>query len=280
MWPGMAGALLASLLLPWSSRADPWRPHLGVDVTWHDNASNANRSADRFDAVETRAEVTFSHRLGLARNDSLHLVVHAGTDWWSRFSALQQHRLGGRAEWQHKFGLGAQAPVLGVEISAASVLANDRNRQGTASGALVTLRKRFGATWRAALTQDFTRHDARFIVYDRRGAETALTVDRPLGEAWHLAVRGSYRDGDVVSHGTPPRPDLVALAPNRTPVMTFGRAMVAYSIDAHSVETAATLSRILGPRSSLRLTITHRATRRTPLRYVNNFVTAGVGHQF
>jgi hypothetical protein len=279
-WARAGVVLLAGGLLPLAGRADPWRPHLAVEAVWHDNASNANRPADEIEAFEMRSNLAFSHRLALARNDSLHFTAQASADWWPRFTALQQPTLGGSVEWQHKFGLGAQAPVVGLEVLGASVLASDRNRRGTLTRTALTLRKRFNDIWRATLSQDISRHDARLAVYDRQGAETALTVDRPLGQTWHLAVRGSYRDGDVLSHGTPPRPDLVALAPNRTPVTTFDRPMVAYAIDASSIAGEATLSRALGARSSLSLGFTHRVTRRTPLRYVNNFVSAGFGHQF
>jgi hypothetical protein len=278
VWSATAAIVL--FLLPVAARAAPGRPHLDVTATWHDNASNANRPGDQIDAVETRADLTFFHRVGLARNDSLHLTAHAGGSWWPRFSALHQHTLGGRADWQHKFGLGPQAPIIGVELSAAAALARDRDRRGTSTAALFSLRKRFAEVWRATLTQDFARHDARSVVYDRAGSETAVIVDRSLGEAWHFAIRGSYRDGDVLSHGTPPRPDLVALASNRIPVTTFGRAMVAYSIEACSMETGITLTRALGPQSSARVGYGHRETSRSHLRYGNNFVSAGFAHQF
>jgi hypothetical protein len=251
-----------------------------VVTAWNSNATNANRSSDRIGALLTTADLVAGDRFGIGRNDALHVSAHVGADWWPRFGGLFQSGIGGRAEWRHKFGLGAMVPVLSAELAVDVVSARERDRRGTASGVTLGLTKRFDDAMRATLTHELAEHAARGAAFDRRGAETALEVDRDMSDVLALSFRASYRDGDVLSHGTPPRPDLVALAPNRTPVTTFGPTMVAYSIESRSIALRLALTRSLGQSSAVTLGYEWRDTRRTPLVYVNHLVTLALVHQF
>jgi hypothetical protein len=272
--------LLAIAVVCSVARGAGWTTTADARATWNDNITNANRSVDRIAALGTSVEAATSSRIGIARNDALIVGGRVASDWIPRFDDLRQHALGGHVEWQHKFGLGPLAPTLGVELAVDAILAPDRDREGTSSAGRVTLRKRFDDVWRATFTQDFGRHDARSPVFDRQSRETSIAVNRPVGEVWFLTLRMSYRDGDVVSYGTPPRPDLVPLAPNRVPTTTFGRTMVAYSIDASSIMGDVALARSIGTASSLTLSYGHRKTYRQPLVYSNNVIAVGFGHRF
>ena len=261
-------------------RADGWAPALALTATWHDNASNANASTDRIGALQTGAELFLSERYSLARNDSLHLSARFAGDWWDRYSGLTRGAAGARVEWQHKFGLGALVPVVAVEIAADAVMANESGRRGTGTAVTFALRKRFNDLWRATLTREFARHDARWPVFDRAGAETALEIGRELTELTRFTLRLNHRKGDVLSYGTPPRPDLVALAPNRANVETFGRPMVAYSIDARTVGARASFVSALTEQSAVILAYEWRETERSPFHYVNHLVSLTLSHQF
>ena len=268
-------ALVAS-----GARADGWTPTLTLAATWHDNASNASASADRIGALQTGAELLLSERYGVARNDSVLVSARFAGDWWERYSGLTRGAAGARVEWQHKFGLGAFVPVASVELAADAVAAAESGRRGIATGITFALRKRFNDQWRAMLTQEFARHDARRAVFDRAGTETACEVGREITEISRFSVRLSYRRGDVLSYATPPRPDLVALAPNRADVETFGRPMVAYSIDARSVGARAAYVRALNEQSTVILAYEWRETERSSLQYTNHLVTVALAHQF
>jgi len=263
-----------------AAHAEGWSPNLTLTTQWNDNATNASASSDKIGALQTKADLIASERYGLTKDDSLHLGFHAGADWWPRFDGLTRGAVGARAEWQHKFGLGALAPIFSVELAADAVGAKESGRRGTSTGVTVTLRKRFNDRWRAALTHEAARHDARFAVFDRRGNETALEIGRELDELARFTLRVNYRQGDVLSYATPPRPDLVALAPNRLTVDTFGRPMVAYSIDARTIGANAAVIRALDENSAVMLGYEWRDTEHKPFRYVNHLVSLALVHQF
>ena len=267
-------------LLACGARADGWTPALTLAAAWHDNASNAGASADRIGALHTGAELLLSERYGVARDDSLIVSARFAGDWWQRYRGLSRGAAGARIEWQHKFGLGALVPVASVELAADAVAAAESGRRGIGTGITFALRKRFNDLWRATLTQEFARHDARQAVFDRAGAETALEVGREITEFTRFALRLNYRRGDVLSYATPPRPDLVALAPNRANVETFGRPMVAYSIGARSVGARAAYVRTLNEQSAVILAYEWRETKRSPLHYVNHLVSVALAHRF
>ncbi|MSU65654.1 MAG: hypothetical protein EXS38_06050 [Opitutus sp.] len=109
---------------------------------------------------------------------------------------------------------------------------------------------------------------------------TTLTVDGDLTDFVSLTLGASYRDGDVVSYGTPPRPDLVGLASHRTPVDTFGSPRVAYSIDAHTIGLKAGLAHAFDQRSALVLGYEILTTDRSSLRYVYHLVSLALVHQY
>jgi hypothetical protein len=273
--------LLAAALLSFTvARADDWAPNLTLTGTWNDNASNANVSSDRIGALVTEADLLASQRYNFGLGDSIHPAVHIGGEWWPRFNNLNRAAFGGRVEYRHKFGVGAFVPILSVELGADAVLAQETGRRGTSTGLTLALRKRFNDAWRGTLSHEFARHDARFAVYDRVGNETTIELARELTDVARFTFALRYRNGDVLSHGTPPRPDLVALAPNRMPVETFGRPMVAYSIDARTIAAKAAVIRALDESSALILAYEYRNTEKSPLRYVNHLVSLGLVHQF
>lgn len=262
------------------SAADDWAPNLTVIGAWDSNVTRANAAGDRLGAFTTNADLVAGTRYGAGRDDSFHLTLHGNVDWLPRFRDTLTAAGGVRLEWRHKFGLGALAPVFSVEGSVDAVGSRTDGRGGTSSGILLSARKRFNDVWRGTLSQEFARHDARFAVYDRVGRETAFELDREMSEVARLSFRVSYRDGDVTSYGTPPRPDLVALATNRRPVDTFGRPMVAYSIDAHTIGLRGTLSRAIDENSAVIFSYEWRETSRTPLRYLNQILSVAAVRQY
>lgn len=272
--------LLAGLLSLPTARADDWAPNLTLTTAWQDNASNASRRADRISGLQTEADLIAAQRYGFGHNDSFHPALHVGGEWWPRFRGLNQAAVGGRLEWRHKFGLGAIAPVFSVELAGDGVIAEETGRRGTRTGVTVALRKRFNDYWRASIAHEFARHDARLAVFDRSGNESSVELARDVADVARFTFTLRYRDGDVLSYGTPPRPDLVALARNRMLVETFGRPMVAYSIDARTVGAKVAAIRALDESSALVLGYEYRETEHKPLRYVNHLVSLALVHQF
>ncbi len=257
-----------------------WAPNLTTTATWNDNVTNADRSSDKISGLELRASVEVTHRLGFARNDALLFGGGVAAEAWPRFDGLATLALGPRVGWQHKFGLGALAPTFNAEFAGTAVVAHESDRSGLTGGVTLAWRKRLDPSTRVAVTQEWTRHDARAPVFARTGAETALELARDLGESWQLSFAARWRTGDVLSYATPPRTDLVSLARVRVPNATFGRPFVAYSLDARTLTGALALSRALGDASSFTLGFEYRDTTRQPLRYVNHLVSATLARQF
>jgi hypothetical protein len=263
-----------------SSRADDWAPNLTVTGTWNSNATNANRGSDQIDTLILKGDVLASQRYGVGRDDSLHLGLHGGGEWFPRYNGLTTGNIGARGEWRHKFGMGPLVPVFSAELAADAVAAKETGRRGTAVGATLAVRKRFNDLYRGTISYEASRQDARYAVYDRTGHEGTIELDRELNERTRLTLTGRYRKGDVVSYATPPRPDLVSIAPNRLNVDSFGRPMVVYSVDASTWSGRVALTRALDENAAVIAAYEFRDTQRSPLRYANHLVSIALVHQF
>ncbi|MSU65653.1 MAG: hypothetical protein EXS38_06045 [Opitutus sp.] len=129
-----------------SGRADNWAPNLTTTATWQDNATNANRASDKIGALQTTADLTADRRFGLGRDDSVNLAAHLAAEWWPRFAGLNLESAGVQAQWRHKFGLGAFAPVFSLAAVGEVVAAHETARRGTATGLTLALRQRLTNT--------------------------------------------------------------------------------------------------------------------------------------
>jgi hypothetical protein len=262
------------------ARADNWAPNLTVTGGWDSNATNANRPSDQIDTLQLKADILASQRFGSGRDDSFHLSLHGGGEWFPRYNGLTSGAIGARAEWRHKFGLGPLAPSFSAEVAGDYIAAKETGRRGASTSLTVSARKRFNDVTRGTVSYELARKDARYSVYDRLGREIALELDRDLTEMTRLTFTARYRNGDVVSYATPPRPDLVPIAPDRLAVDSFNRPMIAYSIDANTWSGRVALVRALDERSAVIVGYEYRDTKRSPLRYVNHLVSVALVHQF
>jgi hypothetical protein len=275
-----ATSVLALLFAASVARADHWEPNATITATWQDNATNANRAIDKIAAFQTTADIIGNERYSLTRDDAAHLGFHAAGEWWPRYKDLMTGALGVRADWEHKFGLGALAPVFSVELAGDLVAAKETGRRGTSTGVSVALRKRFNDLWKASFTVDFNQMYARDAVYDRQGTQGTLEVGRDLTEVSRLTLAVFQRSGDIVSYATPPRPDIVPLAPNRLTTETFRHSLVAYSVDAKTIGAKISYIHALDESSAIVAAYECRKTDRDVLRYVNQLVSLALVHQF
>jgi len=270
--------LLTSAALP--VHAENWAPNITLTAGWQSNASNAVLSSDQIDSLQMTVDGVASDRYGFGRDDSLHLTGHVAAEWWPRYELLMTGAIGARAEWRHKFGLGSLAPVLSAEIAGDFVTAKESGRRGPLAGLNVAWQKRFNDVTRLTIAQAISRRYAKVAVFDQEAHESSIAVDRDFGDLNRLTFSVHHREGDVVSYATPPRPDLVALASNRIAVDTFGRPMVAYSIDARTWSARAAFARALDENSAIIAAYEWRQTERKPLRYANHLVSFAFVHQF
>jgi hypothetical protein len=279
--------LTRSLLLPLTivalsanGRADDWAPNLTASAIWHSNATQANRSADQLDSLDIKGDILASQRYPFGRDDSLHLGVHLGGDWWPRYNGLLSGAAGGRIEWRHKFGVDTRAPIVALEGTADSVAAKETGRRGVSTGITASVRKRLNDLTRVTLWHEVAWFDARYSTYDRAAGETAFEIDRDLTDVTRLTFTARFRDGDVVTYAAGARPDLEALAPHRLEVTTFGRAMMAYRVDAKTWSARLALVRALDESSAIVFAYERRETERGSLRFGDHLLSVGLVHQF
>lgn len=272
-FPPLALILLAAFSAGWSSDVQ-------TTVEWNSNVSNANAAADRIDAVALRADANGSVRYSLGTNDAITPAIHVGVDAWPQFAELTSVVSGFGVTWERKLGLGPFVPIVSAAAAADRINVHNSDLSGGRYTGTIGIRKRWEETTQYAAKVEFARRESRDAVY--RGQSTTLTliVDHDLSDRVRLELTPYWRTGAVVSYATPPRPDLVALAPNRDSVETFGRPMVAYGIEARSYGSVAALVYSLGDAASLSLAYELRETNRASIRYGNQLVSVSFVRQF
>jgi hypothetical protein len=262
-----------------TTRADNWQPNFTTGAVWHNNATNAT-GLDQIDSLQLRADLLAAQKYPLGRDDALQLSGHLGGDWWPRYNGLMTGAAGGRAEWRHTFGIAAHAPVFSVGGAADAIGAKETGRRGVATGLTAALSKRFNDLTRGTLSHEVTWMAARYGTYDAAASETKLEIDRDLNDLTRITFAGLFRDGDIVTYAEGTRPDLVALAPHRLDVDTFGRPMTAYRVDARTWGAKVAFARALDPDTALIVAYEWRDTKRQTLSFTNNLLSIALVHQF
>ena len=263
-----------------AARADNWAPNITTSALWHNNVTNSEQSADQIDSLDLKLDLLSSQRYALGRDDTILATAHLGTDWWLRYRGYTTATAGGRGEWQHKFGANPLAPTLSLEGAADAILAKESGRRGVLASVTLALRKRFDELTRGAISHEVSYLDSHTGTFDATASETSLSVERDLNDVTRLTLAVRFRDGDVVTYATPPRPDLAALAPNQVDVDTFGRPMRAYRIDARTWSTRIGLARALDQSSAVIAAYEWRSSSRGSLTFTNNILSVSLVHQF
>lgn len=271
--------LLACSLIRAADAAD-WAPQITATATWDDNVTNANRDADRIGALHFAGEFEAGQRLSLTRELALLYGAEVDAEGWPRFDGLDRIAAGPTVALRYKNGIGPLAPTFTLRATGTLSVARESGRAGPEGNLSIIYAQ--GLTDATRLTAGITaaRLDAHETVFARDGLEGFVELAHDFDPNWRLALAARWRQGDVVSYATPPRPDLVNLARVRVANDTFGRPMIVYSLEASSVGGAITLSRALDETTSLSLGVEWRETTRDPLVYVNRLVSLGVTRQF
>lgn len=249
-------------------------------AAWDDNIDNASRSPDRIAALQFRGDFTAAQRRSLGPDWTLLPGVAFSTEACPRYEGLDFITAGPRLALQRKLGLGAFAPVLRLELGADALAARESARSGFAGTTILRFSQRFSEETRVEISADLTRLDARGAVFARTGRTLAAALDHDLDERWRVSLRLAWRDGDVVSYATPPRPDLRLSSRALTTIDTFDRPFIAYRLNAHTLSYGFALSPALDERTALTLACELRETERPGERYVNHLVSLALTRQF
>ena len=272
--------LLALLGFATAVHAENWAPNLTTTATWHSNATNAESSDDQLDSLQINADVLASHRYKFGRDDAIRLSAHFAGDWWPRYNALLRGAAGGRAEARHQFGADPLAPEIAIEGAVDVVEARETGRRGLATAGTASIRKRITPLTRATLWHEVSWFNARLGTYDYSASESAFEIDRDFGKVMRLTFTAKFRDGDIVTYATGPRPDLEDRAPHRIETDTFERPMTAYRIDAQTWSGRLSLVRALDDSTAILVAYEHRASKRGPFRFPDHLLSVAMVHQF
>ncbi len=275
-----AALVFVALSLPFAATAADWAPQITAAATWDDNVTNANRASDRIGARNFSGTFEVGQRTGLTRELALLYGAQVDAEGWPRFDGLDRIAAGPTVALRYKNGLGPLAPTFTLRAGGSVSAAGESGRAGPEGNLSLTYGQ--GLTDATRVTAGITaaRLAARDSVFTRDGLEGFVELSHDLDTNWRLQLSARWREGDVLSYATPPRPDLVNLARVRVNNSTFGRPMVAYSLEAHTVGGALSLTRALDEATSLTLGFEWRETTRNPLLYVNRLVSLGVTRQF
>jgi hypothetical protein len=278
--PRLACLGLAFLTLALAARAEDWAPNFTSSAVWNSNVSHADVSADQIDSLQLKTDILASQQYAFGRNDSLHLGGHLMGEWWPRYEALLGGAIGGRAEWQHKFGGHSRAPIVALEGAADAVGARETGRRGVFTGVTASVRKRLNDLTRLSLWHEVNWFDARFGTFDSAASESAIELARDLTDVTRLTFTARFRDGDVVSYASGLRPDMEALATSHRAVTTFDRPMTAYRVDARMWSGRLSFVRALDESSAIVIAYERRHAERKSLRFNEHLLSVGFVHQF
>ena len=246
---------------------------LEVQASRDDNVGRAGQSRD----VRNDSSLQVAGRVGraveLATGTSLSVALLARAVEFQRFSDLSETAAGVSASLRHKFGLGPQAPWMGLMIDGERIDSDSYIRDGARYGLTLRAGKRIGERWSltAALRQDLREGDEddqhlppnrprfpgvvasrRGDVFDLEGTELELSADYLLDNG--MLIFGSYRlrDGDIVSSGRASA-DIVGAAKAITSDAAFGPGRSAYRLDALTDTAVLGLNYPLGETTALEL---------------------------
>lgn len=278
--PHPALALVIALSLTGVAAAADWAPQITAAASWNDNVTNANRASDRIGALNFSGAFELGQRLGLTRDLALLYGAQVDAEGWPRFDGLDRIAVGPTVALRYKNRLGPLAPTLTLRTTGTLSAACESGRAGPEGNLSLIYTVGFTDTTRLTAGVTATRLDARDPVFTRDGLEGFVELAHDLDANWRLLLSARWRDGDVLSYATPPRADLLNLARVRVNNSTFGRPMVAYSLEAHTAGGALALARALDAMTSLQLGVEWRETIRDPLLYVNRLVSLSVTRQF
>jgi len=263
-----------------SAMAADWAPQLTATATWEDNVSNANRAGDQIGALRLAGSFEAGQRTGLTRELALLYGGHLDAEGWPRFDGFDRFAAGPTVALRYKNGLGALAPVFTLRATGGLSGARESGRAGPEGNLRLDWAQGLTDATRLSAGLALARLSAREAVFVREGLEGSVVLAHDFDADWRLLISARWRQGDVLSYATPPRPDLVNLARIRVNNATFGRPMIVYSLEAHTLTGGITLSRALNETTSLNLGAEWRETTRVPLLYVNRLVSLGLTRQF
>lgn len=263
-----------------TATANPPSLRMDAATTWTENIARAGAPVDWRDAMrlDVRASASLLQQwtAGLITTTSL----DAGYERVPQFTRNDATGAGLGLTARQKFGWGAYAPVLSVDLGLRRrEAAIDGDDGWTASGALQASR-RLTSAWRVAATGDWQQHSARSPVWDTRHHRFFGTITWDISDRLQLSHGNGRLWGQFVANASPGIWGQLmsgALGSNlrdyyrtepRATTDSFGPGWVSYRVQGHVSFWWLELSPALGRDTSL------------PLRYESRFSVNKAGVKY
>lgn len=262
--------------------AAAWNWQGTTETIWHGNVTNSDRPADRLSALQWQTELAGNTSRLLTGGNLASAGLRIGLALWPKYQGLDSLTLGPTLGLNHKFGLGAQAWVVGASASGGWVSVHEADRSGLSGQLRLEVRKRWHESWQFSLGTERARYDARGHAFSNSGRDNYLRGEYQLNDVWTASLEIRQRAGIVVSYTSPPRPDLVLAGKVLTLVDTFerGSPLLAYYFPADTRSASLEFTRSLSPVAALFLRFEYRDSTHKALRYLNERSTVGLVRRF
>ena len=259
---------------------------MDASPTWAKNINSSSFVADVTDTLRNEARLTASHLQPLATGLSLIAEADAGFETVPRFVRNTVFSAGATVQMRKKFGLGAFAPVLAIDVSLHRRDAHIAGANDWLAAGALRFSQRFTKSWRASLTGDRQQHDASHTPFDVQHHRMLGALTWDITDRWQLAYGRGSLWGNLTSHISPQsfaraRARLVSLGTTFEVTDSYGPGWVTTRPTGRSDFWWLELSPALGPNTSLPMR--HESTyalTRSGATYRQELWTLGLLHRF
>jgi hypothetical protein len=256
-----------------------WHFDAETGAFYDSNLSNAERSSDVRDDWASKSSVRASDGFQLTRDLRLNIGADLRGEVWDRFGSFNEIGTGASVGLRYRFGLGRQAPWILLENRFGYDRFQDAERSGYDES--VNLRGGISLSQWIALEggYNFETYAVPGTFYDRQSHRGDVRIIADPVSSMRIALGYSYREGDVISYATPPRPDIRRLASEeREDDTTFGSnpLFTAYKLLGRTHAISVSAAYVLNKHASVELDYEYAVTLHDPLQYENHLVAAKV----
>ena len=198
-WIGVLPAVHAA-----PERAGAWLENLNtsasVSASWVENASRTSFVPTRKDAAIYEFDAGISQHRQLSGSWLLNASGDASYTSEPAFDRNSNLKLGPTLGLQHKFGLGALAPVLLFDATLTYKSARIAADTGWTAEAGLRLSKRLLPELKVAASGRWLEHYAKSSTFDLQQRTVALEATWDINENWQLGGTASWLQGRVVAN--------------------------------------------------------------------------------
>ena len=236
-----------------------------AEARYDDNLSLSPYDESAIGDKSLELSLWHGQHIQLSDSTALHLQGTLSQQQFEHLNGLSNTRLGGSAELSHKFGVGAEVPVLSFTTYIERSHYNDNHRDQTLYRGSLSLRQRMETDWQWSLTAAYEWQDGDYGQYklrdppapplpsnawDLHAWQLAFKAEKDLGPVSWLSTTIAWRDGDIVA-STPQYADILAVSTAVVFDPVFGAGIVAYRMPATMFTLSLDWNRALGEDSTL-----------------------------